>query len=374
MHYDDVIGLDHIKNHLQQTVSNRRIAHAQLFSGPYGSGLLPLAIAYARQIICLQDPERSNSQIDKLAHPDLIFSFPMAPIGNIKKPVSDDFIPEWREFVSASPYAGLYEWHKKIGIEKKQGLINVREAQHIISQFSLKSYQGGYRVVIIYGADKLNTEASNKLLKLIEEPPEQSVFLLLTEDEDNIIGTIRSRCQLLQIPRLPQTVIADALVDQNVSRESALRLSRQANGSFFKALQLASQNEDVELFEKCFIKWMRLAFQVRSNPTIVKGLMALADDLAGLGRETQKQFLDYCCEFCRQAMLSHYHADSLVYVDPREPSFTLKKFAAFIDGHNIESLHSAFEDAAYHVERNANPKAVFSDLSMQVTRMLNRKQ
>lgn len=375
MRYTDIIGLEHLKKHLQTTVDTGRIAHAQLLIGPTGSGVLPLAIAYARGILCKNGNDRCDLQIDQTAHPDLHFAYPVANNARVKdKAISDDYIAEWREFLQKQAYGSLADWYQTIEIEKKQSKIGVDEAKKIVSKLSLKSYEGGYKVVIIWGADKLNTEASNKLLKLIEEPPAKTVFLLLAEDEDQIINTIKSRCQLLHIPKLPSAAIAQGLVErQKIEPTKAQQIARQSNGDYNKAIQsIHNQSEDIH-FEQWFITWVRTAFMARGRKSAINDLIAWADMIAGTNRETQKRFLSYCLEYFRQAMLLNYKATSAVYLTPQIADFKLEKFAPFIDGHRIQPISEEIEKAIYHIERNGNGKVILTDLAIGLTRLIHKK-
>lgn len=374
MRYKDIIGLEHLKKHLQTTVDNGRIAHAQLLIGPTGSGVLALALAYARAILCKNAGDRCDSQIDQLAHPDLHFAYPVANNARVKdKAVSDDYIAEWRQFLKTQPYGSLADWYQAIEIEKKQSKIGVDEAKKIVSKLSLKSYEGGYKVLIIWGADKLNTEASNKLLKLIEEPPAKTVFLLIAEDEDQIINTIKSRCQLLHIPKLNSASIAQGLEErEHITATRAQQIARQSNGDFNKALQsINNSSEDID-FEKWFVTWVRSAFAARGRKGAINDLIAWAELIAGKNRETQKRFLSYCLEYFRQAMLLNYKATSAVYLTPQMDDFKLEKFAPFIDGHHIQPISEEIEKAIYHIERNGNGKVILTDLAISLTRMIHK--
>ncbi|GAK92442.1 DNA polymerase III delta prime subunit [Nonlabens ulvanivorans] len=375
MRYQDIIGLEHLKRHLQTTVVNGRIAHAQLMVGLTGSGVLPLALAYARSILCSGDSNRCDAQIDQIAHPDLHFAYPVANNARIKdKAVSDDYIAEWREFLKTQPYGSLADWYQAIEIEKKQSKIGVDEAKRIVSKLSLKSYEGGYKVLIIWGgADKLNTEASNKLLKLIEEPPAKTVFLLIAEDEDQIINTIKSRCQLLHIPKLNSESIANGLIERNgLEITRAQQIARQSNGDYNKAVQSINNiSEDID-FEKWFVTWIRTAFAARGRKSAINDLIAWADMIAATNRETQKRFLLYCLEYFRQAMLLNYKANSAVYLTPQMPDFKLEKFAPFIEGHRIQPISEEIEKAIYHIERNGNGKVILTDLAIGLTRLIHK--
>jgi len=375
MRYQDIIGLEHLKKHLQTTVLNGRVAHAQLLIGSTGSGVLPLAIAYARDILCKNAGDRCDSQMDQIAHPDLHFAYPVANNARIKdKAVSDDYLAEWREFLKNQPYGSLADWYQAIEIEKKQSKIGVHEAKKIVSKLSLKSYEGGYKILVIWGADKLNTEASNKLLKLIEEPPEKTVFLLIAEDEDQIINTIKSRCQLLHVPKLNSEFIAQALVEkQKIDVSKAQQIARQSNGDYNKAIQSINNSSEDLNFEKWFITWIRTAFAARGRKSAINDLIAWAEMIAATNRETQKRFLSYCLEYFRQAMLLNYKANSAVYLSPQMEGFKLENFAPFIDGHRIQPISDEIEKAIYHIERNGNGKVILTDLAIGLTRLIHKK-
>lgn len=379
MLFKDIIGLPHIKNHLTTTADRGRIPHAQLFVGKSGSGTLPMAIAYAQYLICKnENGENSvdsscNLQFQKLAHPDVHFVFPVATSDKVKShPVSSHYLQEWRKFVAENPYGSLFEWHQDLGIEKKQGQISVHEAQDILKSLSLKSFQGGFKVCIIWMADKMNISASNKLLKLIEEPPEKTIFLLITEDEEQIIQTIRSRCQVLRFPPLSENDIAEELQKKyNCDNTTARKIAHQSEGDYLKALHILNKDADDEQFEKWFVQWVRSAFQAKGKKSVVLELVSWSNELAGLGRETQKSFLLYCMDFFRQAMLLNYQARELVYLEPAT-NFKLEKFAPFITGKNIVDITRSLEDAIYHIERNGNAKIIFTDLSIKLTRLLHK--
>ena len=379
MLFKDIIGLPHIKNHLTTTADRGRIPHAQLFVGKSGSGTLPMAIAYAQYLICKnENGENSvdsscNLQFQKLAHPDVHFVFPVATSDKVKShPVSSHYLQEWRKFVAENPYGSLFEWHQDLGIEKKQGQISVHEAQDILKSLSLKSFQGGFKVCIIWMADKMNISASNKLLKLIEEPPEKTIFLLITEDEEQIIQTIRSRCQVLRFPPLSENDIAEELQKKyNCDNTTARKIAHQSEGDYLKALHILNKDADDEQFEKWFVQWVRSAFQAKGKKSVVLELVSWSNELAALGRETQKSFLLYCMDFFRQAMLLNYQARELVYLEPAT-NFKLEKFAPFITGKNIVDITRSLEDAIYHIERNGNAKIIFTDLSIKLTRLLHK--
>jgi len=310
-----------------------------------------------------------------LTHPDLHFVYPINKTPNSpKKPVSKDFITEWRDFIAQNSYQTLYDWYSTIGIEKKQGSINVDEATDVVKSLSLKSYEGGPKIMIVWCADKMNTATSNKLLKLIEEPPENTFFILVTDSPEDILQTIQSRCQRLDFPPLGEADLVEGLLTKfDISEKDAIKISQQADGSFSKAMHLAEDNSDDEKFEKWFIMWVRSAFRAKGNKHVVTDLLDWSDDLAKETRETQKRFLDYCIQFFRQALLNNYNAKSLVFLSPYDSKFKFDKFSEFISGANITEIFEVLEEAIFHIERNGNAKMIFSDLSFQLTRYLHKK-
>ncbi len=380
MLFNEVIGQDFIKKHLISSSQSGRVAHAQLFVGKAGAGILPMALAYARHIICNNpdnDDHKNNScdlKFNQLAHPDLHFVFPVATTDRVKsRPVSTSFMAEWRSFLAINPYANLFEWHKHLGIEKKQAQIGVDEALSITKALSLKSYEGGYKVVIFWMVDKMNTAAANKLLKLIEEPPEKTLFLLLTEQEDRLIDTIKSRCQKIQFPNLSTSQITEALLkrEQCLPAE-AQKIAYRSQGDYNTALGILNNDANDLQFEEWFVTWVRTAFRAKGKKGAVLDLITWSEDIAKAGRETQKNFLNYCVHFFRQALLLNYKVPKLVYLEP-QTQFELSKFAPFVHGNNIMGITEALQDAAYHIERNGNARIILTDLSIKLTRLLHKK-
>jgi DNA polymerase-3 subunit delta' len=257
MLFNQIIGQEHLKIHLQTSAKNGRIPHAQLFVGKEGSGTLAMAIAYAQFLLSYfsDNPEASELKVAKLQHPDLHFAFPVTTNDSVKKhPVSNLFLEEWREFATKHSYDSLFNWLRFIGVENKQGNIGVDEALEIVKKLQLKSYEGGFKVMIIWMAEKMNIAAANKLLKLIEEPPDKTVFLLITENEEQIINTIKSRCQALHFPSLSEQDITNALITrEGVSENEASKIAHQAEGKYNKAVHLLQQDSKHLIFEKWFI-------------------------------------------------------------------------------------------------------------------------
>ena len=382
MLFSEVLGQDHIKSHLTKSADAGRIPHAQLFVGPEGSGTLPMAIAYAQYILCgNKNSENSegnpacNLKFNNLSHPDLHFAFPVTTNDKVKRhPVSSHFLEEWRQLIDQQPYGNLFDWYKMLGVDNKQGQIGVDEALYIVKSLSLKSYEGGYKIMLIWMSEKMNTSCANKLLKLIEEPPEKTVFILVAEDEEQIISTIRSRCQVLHFPGLSEAIIADSLVKKyDIEETIANKIAQQSNGNFNKACDLVYQDSEDIQFEKWFIAWVRSAFKAKGNKSAIRELIAWSGVIAKTGRETQKQFLHFCINYFRQALLLNYKADELVYLEPKSESFKLEKFAPFVHDANIIDITKELQDAIYHIERNGNSKIILTDLSIKLTRLLHKK-
>jgi DNA polymerase-3 subunit delta' len=382
MLFSQILGQDYIKNHLTKSASSGRIPHAQLFVGPEGCGTLAMAIVYAQYILCYNtDGENSNGnescnlKFNSISHPDLHFIFPTVTTEDVKtKPKSVDFMADWRQFVAENPYGGLFEWYKILGVQNKQGEIRVDDAQEILKLLSLKSYEGGHKIVIVWMAEKMNVTASNKLLKLLEEPPEKTVFILIAENEEDIIQTILSRCQVLHFGGLSEKVIADSLIlKENIEASLADKIAHQSQGNYNKALLLLDEESEELPFEEWFVSWVRAAFRAKGNAEAIQDLILWSEQIAGLGRETQKKFLNFCIDMFRQALMLNYETKKLVYMETKVPKFQLENFAPFVNGNNINDIFKELSDAMYHIERNGNAKIILTDLSIKLTRLIHKK-
>lgn len=382
MYFDRVIGQEQIKKQLLRGIEQNRIPHAQLLYGATGSGPLPMAIAYAQAILCSAHEKGSDAykncakRVIEGNHPDLHFIFPVNRRTGMNRPaISKDYMNEWRSFINETPYGSVYQWLQHIGIGNKQGNIGVSEAKEISRSLSFKAFESGYKVLVLWMPEQMNIACANALLKLIEEPPSKSVLLLVSEDANQVLGTIRSRCQLLHLPPLTETVLSEALqTKEKLSASEANLLSKQAQGSYTNALTLLHTERMDTTFEAWFIQWVRTAFKARGNKSVLLDLLEWSDTVAASGREPQKQFLQFCSEIFRQAFLLNYKTPELVYYKIQDKSFQLKKFAPFIHNQNIFEIFEAIETANYHIERNGNPKSIFTDLSIQLTRLLHKKQ
>lgn len=382
MHFSEIIGQEHLKNHLTKSADLGRIPHAQLFIGPEGSGTLSMAIAYAQYILCKNSNsensggnESCNLKFSRFAHPDLHFVYPTVTTPSVSsKPKSVDFITEWREFILKNPYGSLFDWLHFLEAGNKQGEIRKDDAQEILHLLSLKSFEGGYKIMIIWMADKMNATTANKLLKLLEEPTDKTLFILIAENEEDIIQTILSRCQVLHFNSLNENNIAERLItDFNIDEREARKLAHQSQGNFNKALKLLNENGEDAAFEEWFVQWVRAAFRAKGNASAISDLINWSEIIAGIGRESQKKFLNYCIEMFRQALLINYQTTSLVYMEPKVAKFKLENFAPFVNGNNIDAIFTELSDAIYHIERNGNAKIVLTDLSIKLTRLIHKK-
>jgi DNA polymerase-3 subunit delta' len=381
MLFNDILGQVHIKNHLTKSAETGRIPHAQLFVGPEGSGTLPIAIAYAQYLLCgnvggenVGENTACNLKFEHFSHPDLHFVFPVATTDGIKShPISDHFMVEWRQFLSESPYGSLFDWLRNLGIQNKQGLISVDEATDINKKLALKAYEGGFKVMIIWMADKMNGPSANKLLKLLEEPPAKTVFILITENIGDLLQTIVSRCQVIDFMGLSESVITEALVSrENCDPIQAKKIAHQSEGNYNKALHIFRKENDEFPFDEWFVEWVRSAFRAKGNAAAINDLIGWSEKIAATGRETQKQFLHYCIHFFRQALLLNYQANELVFMETNVPKFELEKFAPFVNGANITDIYKELEEAIYHIERNGNSKIILTDLSIKLTRLIHK--
>ncbi|MCE2496120.1 MAG: DNA polymerase III subunit delta' [Flavobacteriales bacterium] len=350
MLFSEVIGQDEVKERLIKSAREGRIAHAQLFTGSPATGKLPLAIAYAQYLSCTNKGEHDScgqcascKKYARLEHPDLHFSFPFAAPPKVKHPVSSNFLEEWRTFVKEEPYGSLFDWLSRLGVENKQGLINVDEAAHILKRLQLKPYESQFKIMVIWMPERMNLSAANKLLKVIEEPPQRTVFLLATEDEESLIGTIRSRTQAVRLKLLTEEQQMQAL------RENEEVLAQ--NGVAF-----------VDFIRKAY-----LAHQKTGD------LVVWVDGMAGWGRERLKQFLSYTSKVLRDALILNYDLRALQRIELQPPGFQLEKFAGFVHGGNIMEILEELNKAEYHIERNANAKVVLLDLGIKMNSLLHRK-
>ena len=378
MLFSDVIGHEDLKERLIQSVRESRVSHAQLFLGPEGSGKMALALAYAQYINCTNRSESDSCGVCpsckkymSLTHPDLHFVFPTATNKEVKKdPESDLFIAEWREYVLDNQgYVDLSDWFNKLNIENKQGIINVRDASTILRKLSFKAYESEYKIAIIWMAEKLNMQSANKLLKLIEEPPEKTLFILIAEHQEEILTTIRSRCVMMKVPKLSHQETQQALVQRlGCAEQDAYDAASLANGNWLLARRYANNQEDEKLYAVTFQKWMRYCFKA-AVPELID---FVANDIKPLGREKQKEFLEYGLNIFHNSLLFNNNMPDEVMLPTDEKNFT-KNFAPFINRKNVTQICELFEESINQIERNANASIVFMDDSFKMSKLLRIK-
>ena len=370
MNWDKVLGHDQLKEILKKSVSEGRISHAQLFVGKEGYGVLPLVLAYVQEIFQKENP-KAASKIEHLNHLDLHLSFPV--INYNGDSTSKNFYDSFREMILDNPYASTDNWIEKLESNNKQLLISVKEMEDISNNLSLKSYEGGTKILVIWRADKMNMEASNKFLKLLEEPPKQTLIFLTAESTDNLLPTILSRTQITEVPRIDEHHIEKRLISEfHLSTEEAQNISHQTQGNWNDAYQLCKNANTNEEFEDLFISWVRNAFMVKTKPEYLKPIIHWSRDIASWNREKQKRFLDFCAETFRLALMQSY-SSNLVYKKINTNGFKWEKFAQYIHGANIEDILNEISTSDYHLERNGNAKIIWTDMGIKLTRYLHRK-
>lgn len=373
MKWEEIIGQKPIKKHLQDSISENRVSHAQLLIGKSGYGTLALALAYASQILC-DTSENCYAKTAHLQHPDLHLVFPTINKDKTKA-LSVNYIKEFREFVIQNPYADLMQWYEFLEEDKKQGIISVEEIEEIIYKLNMKSFEGGYKIQIIWMAEKMNIPAANKLLKMLEEPPAKTLFLLIVEEEDKLLQTIISRCQSLKIPRIETKEIEQKLTEKySLDFENAQQIAKKSEGNWNEALKNVNTDQLQEEFQKYFIEWNRAAFASIKNTTYLGKTVKWSIEVASWGREKQKNFLDFCAETFRQALLQNYQVQDLVSSPLTYNNFKWEGFSPFVHGNNIEDILKEINEASLHIERNGNPKLIFLDLGIKLTRFLARKK
>lgn len=372
--FRDVIGQEAAKQRLLQEAGEGRIPHAQLFCGPEGAGKLPLALAYAKYLCCTNPgPEGacgtcpSCVKWNKLVHPDVHFMFPIVKSAKGKKEVCDDYLADWRHLLMNNPYFALPHWLSAMGAENGQALIYARESDEITRKLSLKSVEGGYKITIIWLPEKMHEACANKLLKLLEEPPEKTLFLLVSEMPEQLLSTILSRTQRFSVPRIAEADIALALRDKYaVQSADADAIAHMANGSFVKALETISLNEENQLFFDLFVSLMRLAWQRK-----IRELKQWSEQVAGLGRERQKNFLDYCQRMIRENFIYNLHQSEMNYLTRPEENFAIR-FAPFVNERNVVGIMEELSEAQLHIVQNVNPRMVFFDFALKMIMLLKQ--
>jgi DNA polymerase III subunit delta' len=386
MNWNNVIAQHTIKNHLQDMVSHNRLSHALLFLGKEGNGALPLAIEFAKNIICQpkaapivedlfgglsaipttnEDIAAARHRADELIHPDLHFSFPVISERPSHKPICNDFINRFREFIKIQPYCNVFDWLQYLGVENKQGNITAEECNDIIKKLSLKSYESEYKILIMWMPEYLGKEG-NKLLKLIEEPPPNTLFILVAENEENILPTIISRCQVVRIPILQVADVEQALIERNQTDPIVARqIASVCEGNYREALQLLQHNEEDWL--TLLKNWLNVMFTRN-----IGGQLAFIDEANKLGREKQKQLLRYFNHLIEQSVKVKILGEENIIVPANELDFTkrLNKQAGI---NQLKAVIEELDKAVYYIERNANAKMLFQALTIKLFHIIKNQ-
>ena len=390
MKFDEVIGQQDVKRRLVQMVEEDRLPHALMLCGPQGCGKMALALAFASYLLSEAAPQppsadsffgmepvapvrnaNAEAMLTKLEHPDLHFSFPVIrPSGTSAehKMSSDDFIMEWRQMLHDGPYFTMDHWLDCMDAANQQAVIGVGESDELLRKLSLKSSQGGYKVVVMWLPERMNQECANKILKLLEEPPSMTVFLMVCEEPELLLETIRSRTQRIDIRRVDTGDIERALITRRgIEPDDARRIAHSANGSWLKALQaLDSDSENSQFFE-LFVQLMRMAYK-----RDVKGFKTWSEQVAAFGRERQRRFLTYCSRMIRENFMFNFGRPELCYMSREEEDFA-RNFARFINEANIVEISELLGRAQRDIGQNANARVVFYDLALQMIVLLIKK-
>ena len=374
--FKEIIGQKEIKDKLLRLVRDDRTPHALMLFGPEGTGKLALALAMAQYVACTNRQQEdacgtcpSCIKFGKLVHPDLHFVIPVMKTGNMQSaPISDDYAETWRAAFLADHYLTEGQWYEALGAENKQGMINVRESETIMRKLSFKPYESDYRMVVIWLPEKMNQPAANKLLKLIEEPPEKTLILMATEQTDRILPTILSRTQLIHVPPVSAADLRDGIMKLEVQDPQLVDdVVKRAHGNVSIAFRMLRQDEAEQQNFELFTELMRLCYSrdiIRVNDWVER--------VAVMGRERQKQLADYSLRMLRESFILGFKQEGLTYLSAKESEFS-EKFSPFIHEGNVYALAEAFTEAGNHIEANGNPRIILMDLSIRIIRLLMLK-
>jgi DNA polymerase-3 subunit delta' len=376
MQFKDIIGQEEVKAKLLNTFKEGRVAHTQLFLGPEGAGSLPLAIAFSQFLNCKNKQENDSCgkcsscvKYEKFSHPDLHFIFPSnKPEKTTDNPSSELYAKQWIEYLKkVKGYPVQNEWYNFLNIGNKQGNIYARDANNLIKALSFKSFEATYKVAIIWMAERMDAAPANKLLKTFEEPPEDTLIFLIAERYEMLLPTVRSRAQLVKVPKLKDDVLRNALKQQPDINDSQLdEIVANANGNWSKALMLSSQIEEDQTNFEQFREWLLLCYKYD-----YPALFSFVQKLATIGREKQKSFLQYGLQVVHNSIQINANNSHLITGKPNEKTF-FTGFAKYINKSNQYEFYEALNEAVYHIERNAHPAILFGDLSLTLVVLLNK--
>ena len=364
MNWEGIIGQKQLIVQLEKLIQTNQVPHAQLISGPFGYGMLSIALSFSKNLLSFGAHEAHHSYLA-----DLHFIYPVVKKGTEKHAYSSDYATEWDSFIKKSPYGNYTDWFESIGAGNKQGLIGVAEIEKLHQKMQLKSFDGNGKVCILWGAEKMNSSAANSFLKLLEEPPKNTFFILLVEDNEQVLPTVHSRCQTFALGPIEHQVLLEKIPPTFAGNKD--QLVSLANGDYARLLRLLSE-EGVGAYEALLVEGLRTAFKARGNNRVVLSLMEWAQKICVLGREEQKDFLAFSIQFFRDAFLTNYALDKIIHFKA-ETDFDLTKFSPYVNTNNIRPLVQLFEDAYRYIQGNANAKMVFTDLSLQISRLINSK-
>ena len=379
MKFTEVIGQEEATARLLQMVAEGRLPHAMMLCGPSGSGKMALALAFASYLLCENRGDGGDScgccrqcaMVAKWEHPDLHFTFPTIKLPSMSpehKPVSDDFMRQWRQMLSEGPYFSMNRWMEMMGAENQQAIITAGESDGLTRKLSLKSSQGGYKVSVIWLPERMNQECANKMLKLIEEPPSRTVFIMVCEEPDKLLDTIRSRTQRIDVRRTDDESIRQALVERRgIGEDTARRVARMAGGSWLRAVETLDADNENDQFLELFQQLMRLAYMRN-----IRELKHWSDTMQAMGRERQKRFLNYFLRLVRENFMYNFRQPELVYMTQREEDFA-RNFARFVNENNILQISDLANRAIRDISQNANARIVFFDMALQMIVLLLRK-
>lgn len=370
MQFKNVVGQRELKAHFIQEVKEDRISHAQLFLGQLGYGGLPLVLSFIQYLFCSNKSDTDSCgtcdscrKVQTLQHPDLHFSFPVVQAIN---KTSNFFLSNWRKKIDSNPYFDSNQWAETIDEKGRKPIIGTEESLEIIKKLSLKSFEGGYKVMVIFKAEEMNPTCSNKLLKILEEPPAKTLFFLIAENQESLLQTILSRTQVVKIPRIDLSDLTQFIQSKHqLDSSTATSIAAQVEGNLIEAETLISSNDDKNVNREMFIQLMRVCYKKDVIP-----MMNWADAISQIGKEKQKNFLQYALHMFRQSLLRNYTQNQLTRTSKEEDAF-LENFAKFITGNNITGFMQNFNDAYYHIDRNANARILFTELCFKVMRYIH---
>ena len=365
MKFSEVIGQEEAAQHLLQLAEENRIPHAMLFCGPQGCGKMALALAFASHLL------NDSPMLKKWEHPDLYFTYPtikLPGMGADHQPISDDFAKPWHEMLLQGAYFTVNQWMQQMGATSQQAIITAAESDAIAKNLSLKSSQGGYKVSIIWLPERMNLTSANKLLKILEEPPHETVFILVSEEPEHLLETIRSRTQRFDFKKIHNDAIQQALIQQRgLDEDIARRVARVANGNWNKALEELDAGNENRQFLDMFIMLMRLAYMRN-----IHDLKKWSETISLFGREKQRRMLTYFMRMIRENFMFNFQQPDLNYMTQDEENFS-KNFARFINEANVIDLTELLERAHHDIGQNANAKIVFFDMALKMIVLLIRK-